>query len=164
MPFYVHRLIHVIKVKKERERTLFYGEGLVELIATYPGATFFHFSMSGRGPQPQITVVYTDSYSVGDGNIDEEDDESAGNTDEEDGESEEDDDMIEEDEPAQSEFVVECKNLNQREKEHLLQILPPRHSYIGFPFVHRMTNINVLDKHVMVCYKNIFHLPVDISL
>ena len=126
VPFYVHGLIHVIKVKKERERTLFYGEGLVELIATYPGATFFHFSMSGRGPQPRITVVYTDSYSVGDGNSDEEDDESDGNTDEEDDESEEDDDMIEEDGPEQSVFVVRYDNLNEREKEHLLQILPPR--------------------------------------
>ena len=115
----------------------------MQLIATYPGATLFQFSVTGPEPQPRITVFYMSNDSEEDGESDEEDGESDEDMDEEDGESDDDtsDEYI---------FIVGYNHHREHEKERLLQRLPPRDSYIRVPLAHRMTSTNVSDRKSVV--------------
>ena len=75
-------------------------------------------------------------------------------------ENESDDAMSEEDDPWKYVVVGQRADPTEREKERAIRKLPPRDSYIGVPFVHRITNTNVSNGHVMVCGVYFFHIPI----
>ena len=61
-------------------------------------------------------------------------------------------DKGEEDYPLWSIVISLTTNLQNHEKDHIIQIQPPRDSYVGVPFVHCLTITNLNNKHVMVCF------------
>ena len=84
-----------------------------------------HFNLAAQ--VPRITIIYLNF--GGDEDEDEEEEEE---------EEEDDDDAA----LAATLFAQRC-NLTEPKQYHLLEILPPLNTYIGVPFVTRLTSTNV---------------------
>ena len=135
---------------KERKKAYFYGEKLAQLIATkkLSEGDILHISLDG--PQLSIKLVFMGQFAEEDNESDDAmhvENESGDAV----GEENESDAMSEEDDPWNYVVVGLRANPTPREKEQVIQMLPPRDSYLGDPFVHRITNTNVANGHVMVC-------------
>lgn len=156
MHFNVYEKIYKINVKKERNKTYFYGPKLAELIATKGLSVGDMLIISFNGPEPAIHIAYMGHF------VEEESDDTSEENESDDAmsEQESDDAMSEEDDPWKYVVVGQQVHPTEREKERVLQILPPRDSYLGKPFVHRITNTNVANGHVMVCDFYFFHIPI----
>lgn len=118
-----------IELQKGPTRTRFRGEGWRRFISrnNLTGGEMLCFSI--EGDTPRITIIYLNNG----------------------GESEEEEDQEEEQEEDFYESAVisiRCK-LTYGENEHLMQIIPPGNSFIGVPYVTRLTRTNV-DRSLMV--------------
>ena len=158
MHFNVYEKIYKIKVKKESNKTYFYGSKLAQLIATKGLSLGDMLIISFNGPEPTIKIAYVGP------SVEEESDDAMSEQNESDDatgqENETDDAMSEEDDPWKYVVIGQQVHPTEREKERVLQRLPPRDSYLGKPFVHRITNTNVANGHVMVCDFYFFHIPI----
>ena len=158
MHFNVYEKIYKIKVKKESNKTYFYGSKLAQLIAIKGLSIGDMLIISFNGPEPTIKIAYVGPF------VEEESDDAMSEQNESDDatgqENETDDAMSEEDDPWKYVVIGQQVHPTEREKERVLQRLPPRDSYLGKPFVHRITNTNVANGHVMVCDFYFFHIPI----
>ena len=118
-------------MKKESTRTLLCGQGWRRFIRekNLTKGEMIHFNLAAQ--VPRINIIYLNF--GGDEDEDEEKEEE-----EEEVEEEEDDDAA----LAATLFAQRC-NLTEHEQYHLLEILPPLNTYIGVPFVTRLSSTNV---------------------
>ena len=151
MPFDVADQIYTLRVKKERSKTYFYGSQLAQLIATKGLRGGNMLIISFDGPQPSINIAYMGHFVEEDNESDDAMSEENESDDATGQENESDDAMSGEDDPWKYVVIGQRVDPDEREKERVLQRLPPRDSYLGDPFVHRITNTNVVNGHVMVC-------------
>lgn len=115
-----------IEVQKGPTRTRFGGEGWSRFISrnNLTGGEMLCFSI---GDTPRITIIYLNNG----------------------GESEDEEEEQEEDDFYESPVISSRCKLTSGENEHLMQIIPPGNTFIGVPYVTRLTRTNV-DRSLMV--------------
>ena len=115
-----------IEVQKGPTRTRFGGEGWSRFISrnNLTGGEMLCFSI---GDTPRITIIYLNNA----------------------GESEDEEEEQEEDDFYESPVISSRCKLTSGENEHLMQIIPPGNTFIGVPYVTRLTRTNV-DRSLMV--------------
>jgi hypothetical protein len=115
-----------IEVQKGPTRTRFGGEGWRRFISrnNLTGGEMLCFSI--EGDTPRITIIYLNNG----------------------GESEDEEEEQEDDFYESPVISSRCK-LTSGENEHLMQIIPPGNTFIGVPYVTRLTRTNV-DRSLMV--------------
>ena len=116
-----------IEVQKGPTRTRFGGEGWRRFISrnNLTGGEMLCFSI--EGDTPRITIIYLNNG----------------------GESEDEEEEQEEDDFYESPVISSRCKLTSGENEHLMQIIPPGNTFIGVPYVTRLTRTNV-DRSLMV--------------
>jgi len=116
-----------IEVQKGPTRTRFGGEGWHRFISrnNLIGGEMLCFSI--EGDTPRITIIYLNNG----------------------GESEDEEEEQEEDDFYESPVISSRCKLTSGENEHLMQIIPPGNTFIGVPYVTRLTRTNV-DRSLMV--------------
>ena len=116
-----------IKVQKYPTRTRFGGEGWSRFISRNNLTRGEMLCFSIEGDTPRITIIYVNNG----------------------GESEDEEEEQEEDDFYESPVISSRCKLTSGENEHLMQIIPPGNTFIGVPYVTRLTRTHV-DRSLMV--------------
>jgi hypothetical protein len=137
VPFYSHGDTFNIKVKKDAARTILHGEGWRRFVRdkNLNGGEMIHFNLAAE--VPRITIIIFNF-----------------------GSSDDDDDEEEENAVAEATMFAQRCYLNDPEQYHLLDILPPENTFIGVPFVTRLTSTHVnrydMFSYLSICNLNLF--------